>query len=152
MPEKNTYSFLIDEESGGERIDSYLSEQIPELSRSRIQKAIRGGDLSVGGELVRKPSRKVQSGETVRLTFSPPRPMEASPEEIALDIVHEDEGLLVVNKPAGMVVHPAPGNERGTLVNALLSHCGNLSGIGGVSSAGGRTFVSTQKRSYLLVT
>ena len=136
MPDKNNYIFLIDEESGGERIDSYLSEQISELSRSRIQKAIRGGDLFVGGEAVRKPSRKVQSGETVRLTFSPPRPLEVEPEEIPLDIVHEDEGLLVINKPAGMVVHPAPGNEQGTLVNALLAHCSNLSGIGGVLRPG----------------
>jgi 23S rRNA pseudouridine1911/1915/1917 synthase len=136
VPEKSTYSFLIDEESGGERIDSYLSEQIPELSRSRIQKAIRGGDLLVGSEAVRKPSRKVHPGETVMLSFSPPKPLDVSPEEIPLDIVHEDEGLLVINKPAGMVVHPAPGNERGTLVNALLAHCDNLSGIGGVLRPG----------------
>ena len=136
MPDKNNYIFLIDEESGGERIDSYLSEQISELSRSRIQKAIRAGDLFVGREAVRKPSRKVLSGETVRLTFSPPRPLEVEPEEIPLDIVHEDEGLLVINKPAGMVVHPAPGNEQGTLVNALLAHCSNLSGIGGVLRPG----------------
>lgn len=129
--EKKRYIFLVDEADEGERIDSFLSGQIPELSRSRIQKSIRAGELTVDGRSAGKPSRKVSESERVELVFSPPRPLEIEPEEIPLDIVFEDESLLVVDKPAGMVVHPSPGHESGTLVHALLAHCSNLSGIGG---------------------
>jgi 23S rRNA pseudouridine1911/1915/1917 synthase len=134
--EKKRYVFLVDEEEGGERIDAYLSDRIPELSRSRIQKSIRSGEVAVGGEPVTKPSRRVHEGERVGLVFRPPRQLDLLPEEIPLDIVYEDESLLVLNKPAGMVVHPSPGHERGTLVHALLAHCRNLSGIGGVQRPG----------------
>lgn len=134
--EKNRYVFLVDEADEGERIDAFLSGQIPELSRSRIQKSIRAGELTVDGRSAAKPSRKVSEGERVELVFSPPRPLEIEPEEIPLDILFEDDSLLVVDKPAGMVVHPSPGHERGTLVHALLAHCSNLSGIGGVQRPG----------------
>ncbi len=130
------YVFLVDEEDGGERIDAYLSGQIPELSRSRIQKSIRAGELAVGGGPVTKPSRRVHEGERVELSFSPPRPLDMEPEDIPLDILFEDDGLIVLDKPAGMVVHPSPGHDRGTLVHALLAHCRNLSGIGGVLRPG----------------
>jgi 23S rRNA pseudouridine1911/1915/1917 synthase len=130
------YVFLVDEEDGGERIDAYLSGQIPELSRSRIQKSIRAGELMVGGSAVTKPSRRVHEGERVELAFSPPRPLDMQPEDIPLDILFEDDGLIVLDKPAGMVVHPSPGHDRGTLVHALLAHCRNLSGIGGVLRPG----------------
>lgn len=129
--EKKRYIFLVDEADEGERIDSFLSGQIPELSRSRIQKSIRAGELTIDGRSAGKPSRKVSESERVELVFSPPRPLGIEPEEIPLDIVFEDESLLVVDKPAGMVVHPSPGHESGTLVHALLAHCSNLSGIGG---------------------
>ena len=133
---KKRYVFLVDEEDGGERIDAYLSGQIPELSRSRIQKSIRSGELTVDGGPIGKPSRRVHEGERVELTFSPPRPLDLRPEEIPLDIIYEDDGLLVLDKPAGMVVHPSPGHDSGTLVHALLAHCTNLSGIGGVQRPG----------------
>ncbi len=134
--EKNRYVFLVDEADEGERIDAFLSGQIPELSRSRIQKSIRAGELTVDGRSAAKPSRKVSEGERVELVFSPPRPLEIEPEEIPLDILFEDDSFLVVDKPAGMVVHPSPGHERGTLVHALLDHCSNLSGIGGIQRPG----------------
>ncbi len=133
---RKEYIFLVDEEEGGERIDAFLSGQIPELSRSRIQKSIRSGELSVDGAPVTKPSRRVNEGERVELSFSPPSPLDLQPEDIPLDIVYEDEGLVVVDKPAGMVVHPSPGHDSGTLVHALLAHCSNLSGIGGVMRPG----------------
>ncbi len=131
MNERKVYTFIVDEEESGERLDSWLAGHIPELSRSRIQKALKDGEVLIGGLPVSKPSRKVRGGESVELRFSPPKPVELVPEDIPLDIIYEDEGLLVVNKAAGMVVHPAPGNETGTMVNALLAHCGDLSGIGG---------------------
>jgi 23S rRNA pseudouridine1911/1915/1917 synthase len=134
--EARIFDFIVGEESGGERIDAYLSDQIPDLSRSRIQKAVRALDCTVDGEPVGKPSRKVHEGERIILRFSPPRPIEVQAEEIPIDIVFEDEHLVVVNKRAGMVVHPAPGNENGTLVNALLAHCSDLSGIGGTLRPG----------------
>jgi len=131
MSERKVYTFIVDEEESGERLDSWLAVRIPELSRSRIQKALKGGEVLIGGLPVNKSSRKVRGGENVELRFSPPKPVELIPEDIPLDIIYEDKGLLVVNKAAGMVVHPAPGNETGTMVNALLAHCDDLSGIGG---------------------
>ena len=131
MTNRTSVSFLVDEDDSGSRLDSYLSAQLPELSRSRVQKAIRAGEVLVDGAPATKPSRKVGEGERIAIAFSPPKPVEIAPENIPLDIVYEDEHLLVVDKRAGMVVHPAPGHETGTLVNALLAHCGNLSGIGG---------------------
>jgi 23S rRNA pseudouridine1911/1915/1917 synthase len=136
LTDRKSFSFLVDEDDAGERLDSFLSAQIPELSRSRIQKGIRSGDVSVDGAPVLKSAQKVRQGERVALSFSPPRPLAIVPEDIPLDILYEDEHLLVVNKPAGMVVHPAPGHETGTLVHALMAHCANLSGIGGVLRPG----------------
>lgn len=130
------YLFLVGEEESGERIDAFLSAQIPELSRSRIQKSIRAGELSIDGGPAGKPSRRVHEGERIELSFSPPRPLELEPEDIPLAIFYEDDGLIVLDKPAGMVVHPSPGHASGTLVHALLAHCRNLSGIGGVLRPG----------------
>jgi 23S rRNA pseudouridine1911/1915/1917 synthase len=136
LTDKKSFEFLVDEDDLGERLDSFLSAQIPELSRSRIQKALRAGDVLVDGEAAVKSARKVRQGERVVLSFSPPRPLEIVPEDIPLDIAYEDEHLLVVNKAPGMVVHPAPGHQTGTLVHALMAHCRNLSGIGGVLRPG----------------
>jgi 23S rRNA pseudouridine1911/1915/1917 synthase len=136
LTDNRSFEFLVDEDDVGERLDSFLSAQIPELSRSRIQKALRAGDVLVDGEPAAKSAQKVRQGERVALTFSPPRPLEIVPEDIPLDIAYEDEHLLVVNKAPGMVVHPAPGHESGTLVHALMAHCKNLSGIGGVLRPG----------------
>lgn len=131
MTARTSVSFIVDEDDGGSRLDAYLSAQLPELSRSRVQKAIKAGEVLVDGEPATKPARRVGEGERVAIAMSPPKPVEIAAEPIPLDVVYEDDHLLVVNKPAGMVVHPAPGHERGTLVNALLAHCRNLSGIGG---------------------
>jgi len=131
VTDRTIYSFIVDEEEAGERLDSWLSGRIPELSRSRIQKALAAGEVLVDGRPERKAARRVRGGARVELAFSPPVPIEVAAEAIPLDVVYEDEHLIVVDKRAGMVVHPAPGNERGTLVNALLAHCGDLSGIGG---------------------
>ncbi len=136
MTDSQSFEFLVDEDDVGERLDSFLSAQIPELSRARIQKALRAGDVTVDGEPAVKSARKVRQGERVALTFSPPRPLEIVPEDIPLAIAYEDEHLLVVNKAPGMVVHPAPGHATGTLVHALMAHCRNLSGIGGVLRPG----------------
>jgi 23S rRNA pseudouridine1911/1915/1917 synthase len=136
VAEQQQYSFLVGEEDSGERIDVYLAELIPELSRSRIQKALRSGEVLADGSKVLKSSRKVHEGEWIELRLSPPKKLEILPEAIQIDVVYEDDGLIVVNKPAGMVVHPAPGHPGGTLVNALLHHCTNLSGIGGALRPG----------------
>lgn len=133
---KKIYEFTVDEKSSDERLDQYLGKQIEELSRSRLKKAIKSGEVLVGGSEVRKAAYRVSGGEKIFLEFTPPSPMEAFPEDIPLSIVYEDKDLLVLDKPAGLVVHPAPGHRSGTLVNALLYHCDDLSGIGGVLRPG----------------
>lgn len=118
------------------RIDSALVELLPDFTRSAIARLITEGNVMVNLKSVSK-SYKVSKGETVTVLVPDPQPDETLPENIPLDIVYEDDDLLVVNKPKGMVVHPAPGNYSGTLVNALLYHCGDsLSGIGGVIRPG----------------
>ena len=118
------------------RIDAALADLLPDFTRSAIARLITDGNVTVNQKAVSK-SYKVSKGERVTVLVPDPQPDEALPENIPLDIVYEDDDLLVVNKPKGMVVHPAPGNYSGTLVNALLHHCGNsLSGIGGVIRPG----------------
>lgn len=124
------------EASENTRIDKWLSEQCPEMTRSAIQGIIESGNVLVNGKTVSK-KYKCRLGDVVKLEVPEPVTLEAKPENIPLDIVYEDENLLVVNKSKGMVVHPAPGNYDGTLVNALLYHCGDsLSGINGVIRPG----------------
>ena len=123
-------------EDKGSRIDRYISENITELTRSGVQGLMEKGLVLVNGGEVSK-NYKLRGGEEISVEIPEPEPMDAVPEDIPLDIVYEDEDLLVVNKPKGMVVHPAHGNYTGTLVNALLHHCGNsLSGINGVIRPG----------------
>ena len=123
-------------EDKGSRIDRYISENITELTRSGVQGLMEKGLILVNGGEVSK-NYKLRGGEEISVEIPEPEPMDAVPEDIPLDIVYEDEDLLVVNKPKGMVVHPAHGNYTGTLVNALLHHCGNsLSGINGVIRPG----------------
>lgn len=118
------------------RIDKYISDNIAELTRSAVQKLCDSGEILVNGRISAKNYR-MHTGDTVCFTIPDPQPMDAVPENIPLDIVYEDSDLLVVNKPKGMVVHPAHGNYSGTLVNALLYHCGeSLSGINGVIRPG----------------
>jgi len=117
------------------RLDRFLATRLPELSRSRIQALIGERHVQVDGAS-RKASHRLRGGEAVSVELPAPRPLELAPEPIPLDVAYEDEALLVVNKPAGMVVHPGPGHERGTLVHALLARCPSLSGIGGVRRPG----------------
>ena len=121
----------------GERIDKYLARDAPELSRSRIKALILAGRVASGGATITDPSYRVKPGQS--FTISIPQAVPATPrgQDIALTVVHEDDALIVIDKPAGMVVHPAPGNPDRTLVNALIAHCkGSLSGIGGVLRPG----------------
>lgn len=115
----------------GERADQFLCRAVPELTRSGAQKLLEDGAVTCGGERVKK-NRKTVSGEAYVVELPDPEPVEAEAQDIPLDVVYEDEDVIVVNKPVGMVVHPAAGHPDGTLVNALLYHCGSsLSGING---------------------
>lgn len=126
----------VNAENEGERIDKFLSVLVVDSSRTSIQKSIENGYVFVNGKNVNK-KYKVQAGDEVKICEQELKVLDAEPENIPLDIVFEDEHLLVVNKPRGMVVHPAPGNYSGTLVNALLYHCkDSLSGINGVLRPG----------------
>jgi 23S rRNA pseudouridine1911/1915/1917 synthase len=137
MSEAQRHIVTID--SGGERLDRALAAALPTLTRSRVKALIESRRVSLadGGTVVEEPSRKVKTGERFIVDIPAPEPAEPEPQALALDILFEDDDLLVLNKPAGLVVHPAPGNPDNTLVNALLAHCGgSLSGIGGVRRPG----------------
>lgn len=138
MPSSGTlHTASVDAEQVSQRIDKWLSSQLPDLSRSRIQALIEQGQVCCDGVPVGDAALKVRAGQTI--TVRVPESVEAAPrpQDIALDVVFEDEHLIVVDKPPGMVVHPAPGAGEDTLVNALLAHCaGSLSGIGGVKRPG----------------
>ncbi|KJE35362.1 pseudouridine synthase [Thalassospira sp. HJ] len=135
MSENLTYKATDEDE--GARLDKVLATAWPDQSRSRIKALIEDGQLSVNGAPATKMSAKVKTGDIFDLIVPEPEMAEPVPEDIKLDVLYEDDDLLVINKPAGMVVHPAAGNESGTLVNALLAHCGDsLSGIGGVKRPG----------------
>lgn len=129
-----TEMWKIPDEAIGQRVDCFAA-QMSDLTRSAVQSLADSGALSVNGRTVPKNYR-LRSGDEVALTVPEPTAYEAQPENIPLDIVYEDADLLVVNKPKGMVVHPAAGNYNGTLVNALLYHCHDLSGINGVLRPG----------------
>ncbi len=131
-----TIELTVQAEDHGSRIDKYISDNIEQLTRSAVQGLLEKGNILVGGKSVSK-NYKLRAGDTVTVEIPEPEPMDAQPEDIPLDIVYEDDDLLVVNKPKGMVVHPAHGHYTGTLVNALLHHCGeSLSGINGVIRPG----------------
>ncbi len=131
-----TKEYLAGEENIGDRIDKFISQADGELTRSAVVKLIEDGSVTVNGAVPSKNLR-LRAGDRILVTLSEPVLPEARPQNIPLDIVYEDDDLLVVNKPRGMVVHPAAGNPEGTLVNALLYHCsGSLSGINGVLRPG----------------
>jgi 23S rRNA pseudouridine1911/1915/1917 synthase len=130
MPE-----FRVDAHAAGDRLDRFLAAQLPRLSRSRLQALIKEGHVTLGGKPA-KPGEKVRTGALITLTEPPPEPTLLEPEAIPLDILFEDADLLVLNKPPGLVVHPAAGHARHTLVHALLAHCTSLSGIGGEQRPG----------------
>ena len=124
------------EESKNQRLDAFLASSLDGLTRSQATRLIESGEIAVNGRAVSK-SYKLAGGEDIAVTLPEPEPVEAVPQGIPLDVVYEDADVIVVNKPSGMVVHPAPGHPDGTLVNALLYHCaGTLSGIGGALRPG----------------
>ena len=119
-------------DEAGQRLDKFLASRLPELSRARLQGLIDAGEVRRGDAVITEGSSRVKPGQSYAVHLPEPRPATPTPEERPLEVVFEDEHLLVLDKPAGLVVHPAPGHARGTLVNALLAHCGrSLSGIGG---------------------
>ena len=131
-----TENFTVEQSLPSERLDIFLRAKFPAVSRGAMQRLIEQGHIRVDGKTV-KPTHAPRAGEKIEIHFPEPKPAAAQPEEIPLDILFEDKSLLVVNKPAGLVVHPAAGHEEHTLVNALLHHCkGSLSGIGGVARPG----------------
>jgi 23S rRNA pseudouridine1911/1915/1917 synthase len=130
MPE-----FQVTKSDAGARLDQFLSAQMPHLSRSHVQRLIKEGHARLNTSIA-KPADKVRTGDVIIVEEPAVRPSTLEPEDIALDVLFEDDDLIVVNKPAGMVVHPAAGNQAHTLVNALLQHCKNLSGIGGEQRPG----------------
>ncbi|GAC92119.1 pseudouridylate synthase [Anoxybacillus flavithermus NBRC 109594] len=125
----------IEEQHDGERIDKVIAELNEQWSRSQVQQWLKEGHVLVNGKAV-KPNYKCHVDDEVVISIPSPEPLDVAPEPIPLDIYYEDADVLVVNKPRGMVVHPAPGHMRGTLVNALLAHCQDLSGINGVLRPG----------------
>lgn len=136
MENNNVFEFIVEEDMKGTRLDVVLSLVVEEASRSHLQKLIDIGRVEVNGVPITLKKYKVKTGDAIRITIPEPVHLNVVPEDIPLDIVYEDEDVLVVNKPKGMVVHPAAGNYTGTLVNAVLYHCKNLSSINGVIRPG----------------
>ncbi|MFH1080717.1 MAG: RluA family pseudouridine synthase [Pseudomonadota bacterium] len=128
-------TYIVETGEQGLRLDVFLSRRDPSLSRSRVQRLIAQGAVRSGGRPVRS-SHKVRKGETIDCEIAPADEYDVVPEDIPLSVIYEDASLLVVDKPAGMVVHPAAGHHQGTLVHAMLFHCWDLSGIGGVLRPG----------------
>ncbi|MBE9055966.1 RluA family pseudouridine synthase [Sphaerospermopsis sp. LEGE 08334] len=127
-------NLLVQEKT--ERLDRYLSSAIPDLSRSRVQQLIEQGHVQVNDQVCTSKKINLKVGDRICLEIPAVQPLALVAEDIPLDILYEDEQLLILNKPAGLVVHPAPGHADGTLVNALLAHCPNLPGIGGMQRPG----------------
>ena len=135
MKDSALIEFLVLENDAKLRLDQFLAERLPEYSRSRLQQLIRSGFVRVNGGASR-PRQIVRIGDKIDLIEPPPEKVDIRPESIPLDVLFEDDDLIVVNKPAGMTVHPGAGQREHTLVNALLSHCARLSGVGGKERPG----------------
>jgi 23S rRNA pseudouridine1911/1915/1917 synthase len=135
--EDEEFEVAVDAALAGGRLDAVLAKALPAFSRNRIKDLILAGAAAINGQTASEPKTKVKNGDALLLTAPPPEDPDPEPENIPLDILYEDADLIVVNKPVGMVVHPAPGSTHGTLVNALLFHCkGQLPGINGVKRPG----------------
>ncbi len=135
------HGFVVDEAESGQRLDRFLATRpslvAASLSRTRLKALIEGGRVRVGGRVLTDASAKLAAGDTIAIDIPPPVAPHPKAEDIPLDVVFEDDHIVVIDKPAGLVVHPAAGNETGTLVNALIAHCGDsLSGVGGVKRPG----------------
>jgi 23S rRNA pseudouridine1911/1915/1917 synthase len=137
MTGSQTETLMIAAEDDGARLDRVLAARMAGLSRSRLKALILAGEIAIDGRTIRDPSERVKSGTLVTVNLPEPEPAAPQGEKIPLNIVYEDADLIVIDKPAGLVVHPAAGHSSGTLVNALIAHCGDsLSGIGGVRRPG----------------
>jgi len=135
--ETNRYHVRAGEDHSGGRLDAFLAQAVPGLSRSRLKKLIADGHVTCHENPVKDPASKIKSGQDFHIIVPEPEEATPRPQDIPLHIVYEDDQVIVINKPPGLVVHPAPGNPDRTLVNALLAHCGeSLSGIGGVKRPG----------------
>ncbi|MDT3684233.1 MAG: RluA family pseudouridine synthase [Pseudorhodoplanes sp.] len=128
---------VVADAESGDRLDRLLAQRLAALSRTRLKALILDGAVTIGGRTILDPGHRVNAGEKIEVTVPPPEEPEPKPENIPLNIVYEDDQLIVIDKPSGLVVHPAAGHPTGTLVNALIAHCGDsLSGIGGVKRPG----------------
>ena len=137
VTQERSEKVVIAASEAGERLDRVLAARIEQLSRSRLKALILEGAVAIGGCTIRDPGYRVNSGESVVVVVPPVEPAQPQAEDIPLNVVFEDDDLIVIDKPSGLVVHPAAGNWTGTLVNALIAHCGDsLSGIGGVKRPG----------------
>jgi len=137
MTQRRSGKLTVAAEDAGERLDRVLAQRVAELSRSRHKALILGGRVAIDGATIRDPGHRVNAGERIMLELPPAADAAISPEDIALDVVFEDAELIVIDKPAGLVVHPGAGNWTGTLANALVAHCGaSLTGVGGVKRPG----------------
>ena len=137
MNEDRIITLAVSEDSGGTRLDAYISSQIEELSRNYAQQIIESGCVSVNGKEELSKKAKVKSGDSIEIDYPEPETLNVEPQDIPIEIVYEDDDVIVVEKPRGMVVHPSPGNFDGTLVNALMYHCGDtLSSINGIIRPG----------------
>lgn len=123
-------------ENTKDRLDRYLATQLSDLSRSRLQQLILEGNVKVNEQICKSKKATVQAGDCIQIHIPPAKPLQLQAEEIPLDILYEDEHLIIINKPAGLVVHPAASHEGGTLVNALLAHFPDIAGVGGVQRPG----------------
>ena len=137
MTDKVTETVTISAEEAGSRLDRVLATHIATMSRSHLKTLILAGQVTIAARTIRDPAATVKSGDTITVTLPPAEPASPKGEIIPLDIVYEDDAIIVIDKPKGLVVHPAAGHASGTLVNALIAHCGaSLSGIGGVRRPG----------------
>jgi len=127
---------MISDDDRALRLDVFVSGKYPSLSRSQVKKMIEDGEIRLNGLVVSKAGLKLRTGDVVEFALRPAQPWQVAAQDIPLHILYEDRHLLVIDKPAGMVIHPAPGHREGTLVNAILHHCDDLSGIGGVIRPG----------------
>ncbi len=124
-------SFIVEASGDGRRLDKFLSEKIDSLSRTRIKTLIQKGHITIDGKRCLLPKKRLKKGQRIHILIPPPEPLDIEPQDIPLTVSYEDEHILVINKPPGLVVHPGAGNKNGTLVHGLLSICKDLSGIGG---------------------
>jgi 23S rRNA pseudouridine1911/1915/1917 synthase len=135
MHDQSAFTIFVDSHDSGKRLDLYIASCISDCSRSVATHLIRNGKIRVQG-MVRKPGYRIKAGDEICGHIPPPTPVLFEPEPIPIDILHEDDDIIVINKQPGLVVHPAPGHHSGTLVNALLYHCPKLNGIGGALRPG----------------